>query len=174
MIIKHSTKLNLLTVPLLLLLFSSTACLFKASKPDLPSIFPSSQTARSTGKPPLIIIPGILGSELIHGKTRERLWTELFLKNRASLQLPISSSDFAENRDDVVASRVIESAQLIRFLPELGVYGALLEVLEKQGGYRRGNFEEPAADGDRDTFYLFAYDWRRDHVETARLMARTV
>ena len=171
---KPFSKLNSLTVTLFLILASNSACLFKASKPNLPRIFPSSQTAKRTGKPPLILIPGILGSELVNQKTKERLWPELFLKDITALHLPISSINFSENCDDVVATRVIETAQLVRFLPELGVYSALLEALEKQGGYRRGNIDEPAMDGDHDTFYLFAYDWRRDNVESARRLASRI
>ena len=163
---------RLILLALLPLFFAAnSACLSKASKPNLPQIFPARKSANQAGKPPLIIIPGILGTELVNQKTGERLWPELFPKDRAALHLPIASPNFAENRDDVVAVRVIESAQLVTFLPELGVYGALLEALEKHGGYRRGDIDAPPSDGDRDTFYLFAYDWRRDNVETARLLA---
>jgi pimeloyl-ACP methyl ester carboxylesterase len=159
---------------LAILVFSNSACLSKATRPDLPRIFPTLPAAKRTPKPPLILIPGILGSELINGKTGVRLWPELFPKDVAALHLPIATIDFTQNCDDVVAARVIESAQLISFLPELGVYGALLEALEKYGGYRRGDIDNPAADGGQDTFYLFAYDWRRDNVESARKLAAKI
>lgn len=44
--------------------------------------------------------------------------------------------------------------------------------MQDYGGYKEGDWENPAADGDRDTFYIFAYDWRRDNVENARLLTR--
>src|SRR5262245_13016774 len=160
----------LLLLPFLL----ATACLLKASKPNLPAIFPPPLVAKQTGKPPIIIIPGIIGSELINQKTGEKLWPELFPKDREALALPITSTNISENRDDVVASRVIESAQLIKFIPEIGVYGALFKALENQGGYRRGDIDAPSADGDHDTYYLFAYDWRRDNVESARKLAAKI
>jgi pimeloyl-ACP methyl ester carboxylesterase len=69
---------------------------------------------------------------------------------------------------------VIESAHLIKFIPEIGVYGALFKALENNGGYHRGDIDAPAADGDRDTYYLFAYDWRRDNVESARKLAEKI
>jgi len=31
-----------------------------------------------------------------------------------------------------------------------------------------------SSDGDQDTFYVFAYDWRRDNVESARLLAQKI
>jgi pimeloyl-ACP methyl ester carboxylesterase len=172
-LMKTPRNLDRLRYPFALIAFllATNACLSKASKPNLPQIFPAQKPA---GKAPLILIPGILGSELVNQKTGERLWPELFPKDRAALHLPIASRNLAENRDDVIAVRVIESAQLVSFLPELGVYGALLEALEKHGGYRRGDIDNPPADGDRDTFYLFAYDWRRDNVETARLLAAKI
>ncbi|HEX2491671.1 MAG TPA: hypothetical protein VHR27_19845, partial [Blastocatellia bacterium] len=159
---------------LLLTLLLTNACLLKASKPNLPAIFPSPLVAKQKGKPPIIIIPGITGSELINQKTGEKLWPELFPKDREALALPTTSTTISENRDDVVASRVIESAQLIKFIPEIGVYGALFKALENHGGYRRGDIDAPSLDGDHDTYYLFAYDWRRDNVESARKLAAKI
>ncbi|MCG3162254.1 MAG: hypothetical protein JMDDDDMK_03495 [Acidobacteria bacterium] len=155
----------------LLALIATNACLLRASKPDLPRIFSSPQITKQTGKPPIIIVPGITGSELVNQKTGEKLWPELFPKDKEALALPITSTTLAENRDDITATRVLESAHLIKFLPEIGVYGALFKALEDHGGYRRGDIDAPQPDGDRDTYYLFAYDWRRDNVESARKLA---
>jgi pimeloyl-ACP methyl ester carboxylesterase len=152
----------------------TNACLLKASRPNLPAIFPAPIVAKQTGKTPIIIIPGVTGSELVNRMTGEKLWPDLFPENKEAIALPISSTTLSENRDDVVASRVIETAQLIKFMPEIGVYGALLKALENQGGYRRGDIDAPQPDGDRDTYYLFAYDWRRDNVESARKLAEKI
>jgi len=148
--------------------------LLKASRPNLPSIFPAPIVAKQTGKPPIIIIPGVTGSELVNRTTGEKLWPVLFPEDKVALALPITSTTLSENRDEVVAARVIESAQLMKFMPEIGVYGALLKALENQGGYRRGDIDAPPPDGDRDTYYLFAYDWRRDNVESARKLAEKI
>jgi pimeloyl-ACP methyl ester carboxylesterase len=159
---------------LLLALIATNACLLKASRPNLPAIFPAPIVAKRTGKTPIIIIPGVTGSELVNRTTGEKLWPDLFPEDKVALALPITSTTLSENRDDIVASRVIESAQLIKFMPEIGVYGALLKALENQGGYRRGDIDAPPPDGDRDTYYLFAYDWRRDNVESARKLAEKI
>jgi pimeloyl-ACP methyl ester carboxylesterase len=166
--------LRLPRILLPLALVVTNACLLKASRPNLPAIFPAPIVAKRTGKPPIIIIPGVTGSELVNRTTGEKLWPDLFPEDKEAMALPISSTTLSENRDDVVASRVIESARLIKIMPEIGVYGALLKALENQGGYRRGDIDAPQPDGDRDTYYLFAYDWRRDNVESARKLAEKI
>jgi pimeloyl-ACP methyl ester carboxylesterase len=166
--------LRLPRILLPLALVVTNACLLKASRPNLPAIFPAPIVAKRTGKPPIIIIPGVTGSELVNRTTGEKLWPDLFPEDKEAMALPISSTTLSENRDDVVASRVIESARLIKIMPEIGVYGALLKALENQGGYRRGDIDAPQLDGDRDTYYLFAYDWRRDNVESARKLAEKI
>jgi pimeloyl-ACP methyl ester carboxylesterase len=160
--------------PLLFALVATNACLLKSSKPNLPRIFPAPLVTKRTGKPPIIFIPGITGSELVNQRTGERLWPELFPEDKEALALPISSAILSENCDEIVAERVIESAQLIKFIPEIGVYGALFHALENYGGYRRGDIDNPQAGGDCDTFYLFAYDWRRDNAESARRLAAKI
>ncbi|MGH9754666.1 MAG: esterase/lipase family protein [Blastocatellia bacterium] len=169
-----SPSLRLFRILLLLALVATNACMLKASRPNLPAIFPGPIAAKQRGKPPIIIIPGVTGSELADRTTGKKLWPDLFPEDKEALALPITSTTLSENRDDVVASRVIESAQLVKFIPEIGVYGALLKALENQGGYRRGDIDAPAPDGDRDTYYLFAYDWRRDNVESARKLAEKI
>src|SRR5262245_35776391 len=115
-------SLRLLRILLPLALIATNACLLKASRPNLPAIFPAPIVAKQTGKPPIIIIPGVTGSELVNRTTGEKLWPDLFPKDKVALALPITSTTLSENRDDIVASRVIESAQLIKFMPEIGVY----------------------------------------------------
>jgi pimeloyl-ACP methyl ester carboxylesterase len=171
---KYDALVRPLRVLLLLTVVATNACLLKASKPNLPAIFPASIVAKQTGKPPIIFIPGIIGSELVARTSGEKLWPELFPKDKEALALPIDSTTLSENRDDVVESRVIESTQLMKFMPEIGVYGALFKALETHGGYHRGDMDSPASDGDRDTYYLFDYDWRRDNVESARKLAEKI
>jgi pimeloyl-ACP methyl ester carboxylesterase len=170
--VSPSPRLFRILLPLALI--ATNACMLRASRPNLPAIFPAPIVAKQTGKPPIIIIPGVIGSELVNRATGEKLWPDLFPEDKGALALPITSTNLSENRDDVVASKVIESANLVKFMPEIGVYGALLKALENQGGYRRGDIDAPTPDGDRDTYYLFAYDWRRDNVESARRLAEKI
>ena len=156
----------------LLLTLTLSGCL-KATKPNLPTIFPSEATRR-TGKNPIILIPGVLGSRLVNRRTGEQVWPDFSVKHDDRLALPISGATLAENTDDIMATDVIETVRLARLIPEISVYDSLLLALERYGGYRRGSLDAPPADGDKDTYYVFAYDWRRDNVESARLLARKI
>ena len=139
--------------------------------PDLERIFAGPR--ERTGKPPVIVIPGILGSQLVNKNTGEVVWPALLRSSGDGLSLPISP-DLAANRDDLVASKIVETLKLARIAPDVYVYYELLKALEKYGGYREGDWENPGTGGDRDTFYVFAYDWRRDNVETAQILFRRV
>jgi pimeloyl-ACP methyl ester carboxylesterase len=141
----------------------STACISARRTPNLEQIFASARTR--TGKRPVIVIPGILGTELINSKTGQTIWPSAF---RTSTEgLPISPN-LEANRDDLVPGKILETVRLARILPEVYVYRDLLEALRRYAGYREGNWNNPEADGDHDTFYVFPYDWRRDNVANAR------
>jgi pimeloyl-ACP methyl ester carboxylesterase len=126
-----------------------------------------------TGKPPLIVIPGILGTELVNKETGEKVWPSIFRSSDDGLDLPVGPN-LADNRDKLVPKSIVTTLRLSRLVPEVYIYHGLLEALKKYGGYREGDWDNPPADGDRDTFYVFAYDWRRDNVETARLLVRRI
>jgi pimeloyl-ACP methyl ester carboxylesterase len=125
------------------------------------------------GKRPVIIIPGILGTELINGETDEKVWPSVFRSSNDGLELPLGA-DLAANRDKLVPKKIVTTLRLSRLVPEVYIYHNLLEALRKYGGYREGDWENPGMGGDRDTFYVFPYDWRRDNVETARLLVRRI
>lgn len=133
--------------------------------PNLERIF--AQARERTGKRPLIVIPGILGSQLINYETGEEVWPSIFRSSNDGLSLPISP-DLASNRDKLVARKIVDTIRLARLAPEVYIYHDLLDALKKYGGYREGDWANPGADGDHDTFYVLPYDWRRDNVETAR------
>lgn len=133
--------------------------------PDLARIFAGAKAKE--GKRPVIVIPGVLGSRIVNRRTGEVVWPSAFRSSDDGLNLP-TTPDLAANRDDLVASKIIETAKLARIAPEVYVYRSLLWALENYAGYREGEWETPPANGDRDTFYVFPYDWRRDNVETAR------
>ena len=154
---------------LILVSLVSSGCISARRTPNLENIF---ATARSrTGKRPVIVIPGILGSELINPKTRETVWPSAFRTSQEGLPI---SPDLAANHDDLVPGKIIETVRLARLLPEVYVYRDLLEALRRYAGYRDGDWENPSADGYQDTFYVFAYDWRQDNVANARELIRRI
>ena len=164
---RRSTNKPYLLFGVLILSVATTGCISARKTPNLEQIF---ATARTTpGKRPVIVIPGILGSELINPKTGERVWPSAFRTSQEGLPI---SPNLEANRDDLIPGKIVETAKLARLLPEVYVYRDLLEALRRYAGYREGDWENPAADGDRDTFYVFAYDWRRDNVGNARELIR--
>ena len=75
--------------------------------------------------------------------------------------------NLSANRDDLIPGKIIETLRLARVLPEVYVYRDLLEALRNYAGYREGDWNNPGPDGSKDTFYVFAYDWRKDNVANA-------
>jgi pimeloyl-ACP methyl ester carboxylesterase len=155
----------------LLIIFSLvvSGCISARRTPNLEHIFAVSRA--KTGKRPVIIIPGILGSELINSKTGEKVWPSAF--RTADDGLPMTA-DLAGNHDDLVPGKIVETVRLARVLPEVYVYRDLLEALRHYAGYRDGDWNNPGTDGDKDTFYVFAYDWRQDNVANARELIRRI
>lgn len=155
--------------PLLICLVLLLAGCGARRTPDLERIFADARARE--GKRPIIVVPGILGSQLVNRRTGEVVWPTVFRSSEDGLNLP-ATPDLEANRDELVAAKIVETAKLAKLAPEVYVYHNLLRALSDFGGYREGDFNNPPADGDRDTFYVFPYDWRRDNVETGRLFAR--
>jgi pimeloyl-ACP methyl ester carboxylesterase len=170
-LITHHSSLITLVIALVM---TSAGCGARRT-PDLARIF---ERARAhTGKPPLIIIPGILGSQLRNKHTGEIVWPSAIRSNVDGLSLP-TTPNLENDRDDLVADEIVTTARLFpkleRFSPEVLVYRELLSALKTYAGYREGSWDNPAAGDDTDTFYVFAYDWRRDNIETAQLLIRQI
>src|ERR1700749_1034736 len=139
--------------------------------PNLERIFEGAR--ERGGRRPVIVIPGILGSRIVNRKTGEIVWPSAFRSKDEDLPLP-TTPNLDADRDDLVASRIVDTAKLARLAPEVYVYHYLLRALVDFGGYREGDWDNPPEGGDHDTFYVFAYDWRRDNVESARLLVRRI
>lgn len=166
---QYTCSFRLPLVLVLLLLCLSVGCISARKNPNLEHIFAVART--SAGKRPVIVIPGILGSELINPKTGEKVWPTPF--RTAEEGLPMNP-DLSQNLDELVPGNIVETVKLARILPEVYVYRDLLEALQRYAGYRRGDWLNPSVDGDKDTFYVFAYDWRKDNVGNARELIRRV
>ena len=128
--------------------------------------------AVAQSKPPVIFIPGLTGTELVNGKTGEKVWFRLRKVKGDDLRLPISTN-IASNKDSLVPGEIIRSIKA-GLLPRVDVYGDFLTALETKGGYREGKWDAPPARGYENTVYIFAYDWRRDIVENSRLLIRKI
>ena len=126
-----------------------------------------------TGKPPVIVIPGLIGSELVNKTTNDTVWFNLARSKTDDLRLPISTN-LAANKDDLVAGDILRNIKYLKFLPETEIYQSIATSLKLPGGYEEGDWNAPSATGYQDTYYVFPYDWRRDNVETARLLIQKI
>jgi pimeloyl-ACP methyl ester carboxylesterase len=127
----------------------------------------------ATGKPPIIIIPGLTGSELVNSENQEVVWFKPRRSKEDDLRLPISPN-LVRNRDSLRPGDIIRKIEFAKFLPEIEIYEKLIDSLEKRGGYTEGKWDNPTIKGYEDTFYVFAYDWRLDNVENARLLIKKI
>lgn len=126
------------------------------------------ETKAQAAKPPVIIIPGLVGSELVNEKSGEVVWFKTARSRRDDLRLPISGGGLSGSRDDLVPRDILRRVK-IGLKSNPSVYENLINSL-KNAGYAEGDWKAPAAGGFENTFYIFAYDWRRDNVENARIL----
>ena len=136
-------------------------------KPDLQRLYVSS--LRAVDQPPVILIPGIMGTRLLEEDGSERwvgsIWKAYFSSYRG-LALPIDGQTLTPIPNLRIGDLTDEVAGR-------DYYASITRVLERAGGYHRGVPGEPAVPGQR-YFYEFAYDWRLDNVETARRLDRLI
>ena len=134
---------------------------------------------------PVIVIPGILGSQLRHRETGQLVWGGDLNKiaranNAEDSQLfahPVGKAPLHELRDDLEAFDALDQIKLgILGLPvkrdayqnillALGAGGYLDENITK--GTRRAKGDAIDYGDDHFTCFQFPYDWRRSNVEGA-------
>jgi pimeloyl-ACP methyl ester carboxylesterase len=132
----------------------------------LAFLFYASQLqAQEKGKNPVIIIPGVTGSQLVNPRTGKTVWFSVRRDKDDDVRLPMTSAIFARDRDTLQSPDIIRSVEL-RLLPDIEVYQTVIDALEAKG-YKEADWKHPQA---TDVFYVFPYDWRRDNVETAHLL----
>ena len=168
----HETRKPLLRVRrgFVCILISLTTPNFIAANTSISSARDSSEAQESrqtTGKRPLIIVPGILNIELLNKHSGEKVWPSARRSSKDDVDLPITNNPLFST-DDLVPGQAIESTKFLFFTSRITILGGLLRSLRAEGGYREGNWDTPAAGDDQDTFYTFTYDWRRDNVQVAQ------
>src|SRR2546423_1799802 len=160
-LITHHSSLITLIVALAMM---SSGCGARRT-PNLERVFAGARGRK--GKRPIIVIPGILGSRMVNRRTGEVVWPSAFRSSVDGLSLP-ATPELEANRDDLVASRIVETARLAKIAPEVYVYHYLLRALEDYGGYPEGGRDNPPQGGYEDTFFVFPHHRPRDNLEAAR------
>ncbi|HEV7701353.1 MAG TPA: hypothetical protein VGO43_14070 [Pyrinomonadaceae bacterium] len=117
-----------------------------------------------TGKNPVIIIPGLEGSEILQ-KDGSHAWFSVRRGKGDDLRLPMTSSVLSRDRDSLRVGDIIRKVD-VKLLPDIEVYQSLTDALESKG-YAEAQWNNPKP---TDVYYVFPYDWRRDNVENAQLL----
>ena len=129
--------------------------------------------APPTGKAPIIIIPGLTGSDLYNNKTGEEVWFKNHRSEDDDIRLPISPNP-SRNRDNLVTRDIIRAVRFFKILPETEIYERLVDALQTRAGYHEAKWNTATRKDAQDAFYVFPYDWRQDNVENARLLIRRI
>ncbi|HUD70679.1 MAG TPA: hypothetical protein VMQ62_01850 [Dongiaceae bacterium] len=118
---------------------------------------------------PVIVLHGLMGSKLRNESTHESVWGRLIdaitISPHDDLALPIDDPTLDGNRDALVPYALYEHALGVKF------YGAMIDALRDVGGYRMGDLNHPRPD---DTAFVYLYDWRRDNVESAQRLGKSI
>ena len=141
---------------------SAVAC-HSDTTPDLSRLYASGMEEART--PPVILIPGALGSRLFDKHKRSEVWPgstlQLLAGSKQDLALPFDAVALQPIDDGLEAGGLFEEILNADF------YGAIVRTLRESGGFVPGKLGAHADPKVRQ-FYVFAYDWRQDNVTTAK------
>ncbi len=143
-------------------------CAAPTLRPDLERLY-----ASATGdarQPPVILIPGIMGSRIINENGDElwigSLWRAVF-SSYDDLALDIDPETLLPKANGTVVGGITDEFAGRDF------YASIIRTLESAGGYRPGTPGQPATPGIPN-YYVFTYDWRQDNVLSARKLSRLI
>ncbi len=135
-----------------------------APRPALdPRLLP---LAEADGVPATVVVPGLLGSQLLRPDGTQ-VWLNLGNAVGAhDIGLP-AKLPLSESRDALVPGGLLGVDAALPRLFGFTEYADLLDLLD-DGGFKRDEDDAPLA------YHVFAYDWRRDLVESARRLGEAL
>jgi pimeloyl-ACP methyl ester carboxylesterase len=145
------------------------ACAGSPARPDLGRLYHVGTEFADTT--PVIVIPGVFGSKLRDRTTGIEAWPGsarmILFGDYRELALEFDPKTLAVRPDNLEAFDIADAALGQDF------YRKLIETLRDFGGYVRGSIGTPPKAGER-RYYVYAYDWRQDNVESARGLDRLI
>ena len=155
-----------------------------SSLPDLTHIYGRMAQSDDRDRNPIIVIPGVLGSRLVDSQSGVVVWGE-FGGNSIDPRSPWGASmialPMAQGKglgaltDSVRAVGTLDAldVRLLGIPFQINAYRDLLNALGL-GGYRDAQVNQGDVDDGNQTLFQFAYDWRRDNVENARMLLQFI
>jgi len=134
-----------------------------AGAADIPAPEPSAPSAPvAARRPPIVIIPGAPGSELVDSTSGKRVWPSARLMSikdgNTILALPLDDP----RSTAIVAGPLLREVKVAGLTFRIHAYDGLEKNL-RESGYREGDWNAPRGE---DEYYYFPYDWRQS-VETS-------
>lgn len=146
------------TLVLFALLLSACA---SRQGPDLEALY--ARAASQPNPPPVIVIPGLMGSRLVDRRTGEERWPGSLSTMAFSDYARLARIGPAWEADDGIVA-----GPLIREFGRYDIYGQLLGTLEGAGRFAPGEPGHPPTNGWRRRYYTLAYDWRQPNIVAVR------
>lgn len=155
-----------LSALLLLALLSGCAAI---TQPDLHRLYASSN--KGSNQPPVVIVPGLMGSRLRDRDSGEEIWpgdtSKLLFSSYHELALAIDPATLEPIPDRLEAHDITDKAAGQDF------YASVLQVLEQAADYRRAEPGDTVSSSQR-YYYVFPYDWRQDNAQSAARLSRFI
>jgi pimeloyl-ACP methyl ester carboxylesterase len=158
-------------------------------KPQLSRMYDRAAQYHDGYRNPVIVIPGLLGSQLTDGRTGRVLWGSIgpsagnpvFAEDAQGTALPMQPGmPLSQLRDQTKANAILGDVQvqLFGFPINIAVYHQVLRTLGI-GGYRNDRTSAAGLDSidygdDHYTCFEFHYDWRRGNDENAARLAEFI
>lgn len=118
-------------------------------------------------RPPIVIVPGAPGTELVDSTTGKLVWPNAWLMSIRGgtdcLALPLDDPESAS----VVPGGLVRTVRVAGMKFPVRVYGGLEKKL-KALGYRAGDWNAPTGDGE---YFYFVYDWRQSVEASGRRLS---
>ena len=163
------------------------ACSPPQRHPNLAILYNDLAQHEDSNRNPIIVIPGLMGSRLIEGKSGKVVWGAFGLgqvnPNTAEgarlIALPMQpQTALRAAQDSVLPDGALDRyvVNFIGFPVELNAYYNILSALGV-GGYRDQGLSQAGVIDYGDlhfTCFQFDYDWRRDIVENAQALDRFI
>ncbi len=158
---------------------ANSGCALPRRVPPLGAIYADAAQRAHLDRNPVVVLPGLLGSRLVHAPTGRTVWGEFgsrafdprSAEGAPRVAIPmVAGATLADRTDAVEAVATLDRLRVSFFgvASHVSAYAQILDALGI-GGYLGAAFRDHVDYGDDHyTCFQFPYDWRRDLVESAR------